>query len=213
MVTMTMRDYLQKRAIPFFIALYFWMGAASLLRYCEFVSAADNVAASAVTSVRNQAAPEGVWNNFETRDFVVFYAPDVSLKRIDRQLRKRAFFFGQVSGDTIEEKIASRLDQLSDRAKQILDMRPRMPKITIRIFSDREGVEKEYEKLFHVKRDMKSFYVHKYSIIYTSEEDLSDSVVIHEMGHAVIDNYFSSVPPPKVAEILASFVDVHLDDE
>ena len=57
-----------------------------------------------------------------------------------------------------------------------------------------------------------AFYIYQYMTIYTSEESISDSVMSHEMAHAVIDSYFSANPPPKVAEILATYVDVHLEE-
>ncbi|MCX5666928.1 MAG: hypothetical protein NTY34_01245, partial [Candidatus Omnitrophica bacterium] len=66
--------------------------------------------------------------------------------------------------------------------------------------------------IFKTRESYKSFYVHAYRTIYTSEESISDSVMVHEMAHAVIDNYFSVVPPAKVAEVLASYVDLHLEE-
>ena len=207
------RDYFRKTALPLFAFLFLHIYAMPYLRCGTGAIAGDDVKAAASASVKETQADVSGWNSFGSHYFTVHYSSDVSLKKIDRQLRKRAFFFSHSSGDSVEEKIASRLDQLCERAKQILDMRPNLPKITIRIFSGRDEVVREYNKLFHIKQDMKSFYVNKYSTIYTSEDDISDSVIVHEIGHAIIDNYFAAVPPPKVAEILASFVDVHLDDE
>ena len=42
-------------------------------------------------------------------------------------------------------------------------------------------------------------------------QDISDSVMAHEMAHAVIDNYFNVIPPEKTAELLATYVDSHLE--
>ena len=207
------RDHFWKTVLPLFAFLFMHIYAMPYLRCGIVAIAGDDARAAASAPAKDPQADVSGWSSFESRYFTVYYRSDVSLKKVDRQLRKRAFFFGRSSGDGVEEKIAARLDQLCDRAKQILDMRPNLPKIAIRIFDERDAVEREYNRLFHVKRDMRSFYVNKYSTIYTSEDDISDSVIVHEIGHAIIDNYFSAVPPPKVAEILASFVDVHLDDE
>jgi predicted Zn-dependent protease len=46
--------------------------------------------------------------------------------------------------------------------------------------------------------------------IYTSEQDISDSVIAHEIGHAVVDHFFTVKPPEKIGEMLAQYVDVHL---
>ncbi len=58
----------------------------------------------------------------------------------------------------------------------------------------------------------KSFYIHGYATIYTSMQDISDSVISHEMAHAVMDNYFKVMPPERAAEFLATYVDSHLEE-
>jgi Zn-dependent peptidase ImmA (M78 family) len=37
-------------------------------------------------------------------------------------------------------------------------------------------------------------------------------VIAHELGHAVCDHYFLVIPPEKVREMLASYVDAHLEE-
>jgi hypothetical protein len=85
-------------------------------------------------------------------------------------------------------------------------------RIKIKIFRTRKELNDEYSKIFAATEDIKSFYIYKYNTIYVSEEDISDSVIAHEMGHAIIDHYFSVIPPEKVRELLASYVDLHLAD-
>jgi hypothetical protein len=161
------------------------------------------------------SAPAPEWKSLETNCFVVYYRPDADLRRIARRLSERIFYFNRSSGyddDTPEGKARYRLDALFNKAQDILDMRPGMPRISIRIFRDRDELNGEYLKLCHARQDFKSYYIHSYRTIYTSEEDISDSVVAHEMGHSIVDAYFSALPPPKIAEVLAQYVDVHLED-
>ena len=36
------------------------------------------------------------------------------------------------------------------------------------------------------------------------------NIIAHEMGHAIVDHYFAAIPPEKIRELLASYVDLHL---
>lgn len=158
-------------------------------------------------------APE--WSSFETGYFKVCHQPDTDLKIIERRLHKRSSYFEEGRGNYgtgIEGKIAYQLDMLCNKAQDILDMRPYLNKIVVKIFSDEEELDKEYFEIFHVSKNFKSFYIHAYKTIYTSEENISDSLIVHEMAHAIVDHYFSVLPPAKVSEVLASYVDIHLED-
>jgi len=104
------------------------------------------------------------------------------------------------------------MDLLFERAKEILDMHPRIKKIKVRIFKNRKELNKEYRRIFKENKSLISFYIYKYNTIYTTESDISDSVIAHEMGHAIVDHYFAVRPPEKVRELLAQYVDLHLED-
>jgi hypothetical protein len=99
-----------------------------------------------------------------------------------------------------------------NRVKELLDMQPIMPKLKLRIFKNRGELNDEYFRIFNTRGNCPSFYVYKYNTIYTSEADISDSILAHEMAHAVIDHYFTVIPPRGVAEVLASYVDIHLEE-
>jgi len=92
-------------------------------------------------------------------------------------------------------------------------MHPDMPEIKVKIFKDRAGLSEEYYRIFNERRDYKAFYINQYETIYISEEDIADNVIAHEMGHAVSDHYFSVIPPEKIRELLATYVDLHLDED
>ena len=85
-------------------------------------------------------------------------------------------------------------------------------KLAIKIFKDDDALALAYFRMMGAHQHYQAFYIYQYRTIYTSEYTISDSVMSHEMAHAVIDNYFSANPPPKVAEILATYVDVHLEE-
>lgn len=157
------------------------------------------------------------WRKIETVYTDLFFRPEVNLKAVERQLRERAFtVIGIPKLDKsagIEEKVAYRVDLIFKRAKQILDMEPMGMRVKIKIFKTRDELDKEYSLIFAEEAGYKSFYVFKFDTIYTSEEDISDSILAHEMAHSIVDHYFLVMPPPKIKEMLASYVDLHLDEE
>ena len=114
---------------------------------------------------------------------------------------------------SVEKRIIARLGSIFLRAKQILAMNSAKPiDIKIKIFRNRKELSEEYFRIFKVVQQYKSFYVQGLGTIYTSMQDVSDSEISHEMAHAVIDNYFAVIPPAQVAEILATYVDSHLEE-
>lgn len=154
------------------------------------------------------------WHEFGTRRFKVYVEPGVDLAAVDRQLRKRLFFPSQkIPHDAgLETKIAYRLDALCERGMEILDVHPKMRMIGIKIFKSRENLNKAYRILTGNTAEIKAFYSHDCGIIYTSEYGVSDSVIVHEMAHAIVDSYYNGVPSAKVGEMFASYVDMHIAD-
>jgi len=155
------------------------------------------------------------WISIESNFFVLYYNSSANLEDIKRGLTKRPLSFDQAAryGEVATSReICYRLDKLYNRVQDVLDMHPKTPKIKIKIFKDRDELNDEFVKIFGKTGDFKSFYVYKHNTIYTSESDIEDSVIIHEIAHAIIDHYFSVVPPETVGEILAAYVDAHLEE-
>ena len=173
------------------------------------------------------------WSTLETGYITVYYSPDSDLDKMESSLRRRVSFFSSDEpgdGAPVEDKIRYQLDALFRRSRDILDMRPTDMHLIIKVFKTRKELNDEYSRIFkedeerpedvesaegtetlkEPREDFRSFYINKYNTIYTSEEDISDSVIAHEMAHAIVDHYFAVIPPEKVRELLASYVDLHL---
>jgi hypothetical protein len=155
------------------------------------------------------------WVEIEANYVDAFYEEGVDPGTVERRLRKRIYFFGRSAPDdlSMEGKIAYRLDALFDRVREILDMHPQMPRLSIRIFASEDSLREKYREFSGSdEEDLKAFYVQAYETIYTSEETITDSVMSHELAHAIIDHYFTVIPSSKVSEILASYVDMHISE-
>lgn len=167
-------------------------------------------------AAHEETSPQEDRSVIKSRYFLIYCDKSVDLESVSLHLNKRGLLasgtYGSDPGSEPSARLAYMLDGLLRRAKEVLGMFSNIPDLSVKIFKSREELDSEYFRIFKTRESYKSFYVHAYRTIYTSEESISDSVIVHEMAHAVIDNYFSVVPPSKVAEVLASYVDLHLEE-
>jgi hypothetical protein len=161
-----------------------------------------------------------VWLTTGNSKITLSYSSDINLKRLEARLRSRWFSVSAIERDlytnpvySVEQRIVARLETILLRVEEILAMYPASMELKIKILSDRRELSREYLALFGTAQNYKSFYIHSLRTIYASMQDISDSVIAHEMAHAVIDNYFLVIPPEKTAELLATYVDSHLERE
>jgi hypothetical protein len=91
-------------------------------------------------------------------------------------------------------------------------MYPRNDKLLIKIYKSLSELDGVYLEIFQDEKSYYAFYIHKFNTVFACEEKISESVMAHEMAHAIIDHYFPILPPRKVQEILATYVDYHLKD-
>ena len=183
---------------------------------CASIAAGDAMLFAEPIEDETFSEEETGWQSVESRYFTVFYRPSVNLKKMEKKLKRRRF--DVVSGGGYEylstnaEKVAYRLDRIFERVKEILDMYPQNMNVKIKIFKDRRELIDAYEKVFGEREDIVSFYIYRHETIYTDAVDISDSVIAHEMAHAIVDHYFLIRPPETVKEMLSCYVDEHLDD-
>ena len=151
----------------------------------------------------------------ESEDFRVFYEPDVSLARVYKKISRRRFYVSpkrDFALTNFKEKVTYRMEVLFNKVKETLGMYPVVARFNIKIFKHRRSVYDEYFRITRSRQRVKSFYLHSARTIYASEDDISDSILAHEMAHVIIDHYFIISPPDKVKEMLAVYVDSHLQD-
>jgi hypothetical protein len=92
----------------------------------------------------------------------------------------------------------NRIDRIVERVETILDMWPRPFSVNIYL---RRGL---------LEAGRAAFYDRRTKTIQISVDYSSDGVFAHEVGHAVISQYFSHPPPDKAQEILTQYVDKYL---
>lgn len=159
------------------------------------------------------------WTVIKSSYADIYVHRDIDLKSVVKKINvnfvrydpveSKIFLDKDISDDT---RLASKIDIIIKKAKEILDMYPQNFCINVIIYGDRNEMWNVYEEIFKERKDYIAFYIHKFRTIYISLNDVSESILAHEIGHAIIDSYFGILPPPKIRELLASYVDVHLKD-
>jgi len=155
------------------------------------------------------------WSVIKSNYFTIFYKPDVNLSTLEKRLRFKGelFSFGgsrSLKANNVKEKIAYNMDSLFKKVKEILGMYPRVYNIKMKVFKNQRELDEEHYRLLGKRESLRSFYIYKFNTIYTSESGISDYVMAHEMGHAVVDHYFVVRPPDEIKEVLSAYVESHL---
>lgn len=155
---------------------------------------------------------------FSSKFCTVFYENSVDLKKVNRRVNLgfSNFYsprsYKESPGISIEDIISDKFDAIFNKAEEILDMYPAKIHVAINIYKNQEDLDKVYEEFFNEKNKAASFYIYKTNTIYTVESQLTENILAHEMAHCIIDHYFVILPPRKIQEMLAVYVDIHLKD-
>ena len=172
-----------------------------------------------------QARAEGVvepaeeeWKTIESEYCTILIHPDVDIKKVNNRIKIRFYDINRggysSKNKSDEEQIAEKFDRIFQKVEKILDMYPRKIKLTVKIYQNQAQLDDAYAQTFGSTdgKQRISYYVHKYTTIYTTQQAMSQGVLAHEMGHAVADHYFLILPPETIKELLSQYVEIHLED-
>jgi len=79
----------------------------------------------------------------------------------------------------------------------------------IKIFPNQKELSDEFRALFGRDFPERAFYLHEKKTLYFSHEDIHIGMLVHEMAHIAMSNYFVIPPSPKLQEILSGYVEYH----
>lgn len=106
--------------------------------------------------------------------------------------------------------VVQNVDSLVYKVKQILGIYPPDLRFHINVYSTYSELTKAFRGMGLTGDVPVAFYSHKYRTISLSVERLNDTILAHEIAHAVINSYFIPSPSPQVQEILAHYVEKNL---
>ncbi|MDD9301717.1 MAG: hypothetical protein HUK40_04950 [Desulfobacter sp.] len=164
------------------------------------------------------AAAKFVWQTLETRYLILHFQRDSDLEKFDRKIEpvKHIAGFKKAALDRPDPgkyaDLVKKMDSLVEKVQLILDMRKPM-QVNIRIYPDRQALQNAHLNLYKKGRAMWAWYLYEYNTIYVNVDDLFSGMLAHEIAHAVIDHYLEARPPRATAEILARYVDAHLNEQ
>jgi len=156
------------------------------------------------------------WAIMETQFFTISYPKEIDIKRINRRIDTR--FIDVDLPDSLpskrhpEQLLAYKLDQIFRKVERILNMYPRGIHVNVKIYQSPEELPKIGDGITRGVNRATSFYIHKQITIYTTVKNISEAVLSHEIAHSIIDHYFVILPPRKIQELLATYVETHLED-
>ncbi|MBI9086342.1 MAG: hypothetical protein JEZ11_22265 [Desulfobacterales bacterium] len=171
-----------------------------------------------VPEAEAQAGPagQGEWQRLPTRRTVIHYRSFQDLIRFNEKI---SYFPGDLAiksltapkdAKGIQGVLKQKVDALFDRAQEILDMRKRIPRVNIYVYSSTDSLRAAYRELFGGECQLRAWYLFETKTVYLDATDTHEGIVAHEMGHHIIDHFFKARPPSATAEILARYIDANL---
>ncbi|MCG8619448.1 MAG: hypothetical protein MI802_24770 [Desulfobacterales bacterium] len=167
----------------------------------------------------SQPAAAGKWSTLKTKYLSVHYQDTADLKTFDRKIKpvKHTGGFSSFSAGNSQSsgqfgRLSAKLDTLCEKVQLILDMRKPI-RVNVRIYSDKAALDEAYYKIYKKKKSLRAWYLFRYNTIYLQAGDVFAGMLAHEIAHAVVDHYLDVRPPRATAEILARYVDAHLNEE
>ena len=170
------------------------------------------------TEVHARFSLKSQWQRIETKHTIIQYETFEDLKDFDSNIAYSPEGFSLLNlfsaGDSDDPagSLAKKLDALYERVQQILDMRGMLKKVRINLYSGRRKLHEAYLSITGQECRIRAWYMFEVNTIYINIDDVDEGIIAHEMAHSIIDHYFAVRPPTATAEILATYVDQHLED-
>jgi len=158
------------------------------------------------------------WHALQTEHTVIRYRSPEDLKRFNRRIRFSAgnhrllLFSSSHDRENMKGEIRRKVDAVFERVQQILDMRKSLAKVVIQVYHDSNQLQDAYFAIYRQPCRIRAWYRYWNNTIYINARDLHEGMLAHEMAHAIIDHYMVVRPPRATAEILARYVDQHLEE-
>lgn len=126
--------------------------------------------------------------------------------------RKLNYHMRQRKITTVQDELLAKMDTIVEKAEVVLDMFPAQLHISIVLIDNREELAKVYAKKYGKKANHIAYCSLSEDTIYISIKDAKLTVLAHEIGHAIVDQFFKVRPPYNVHELMAQFTEKHITD-
>ena len=161
------------------------------------------------------------WQMIQTRYTLIKYKSGEDLVLFDRSVRFGApEKIGGITADPFQDqdqdqafarRLEKKVDALFERIQEILDMNKDFEPVNVHLYSDTAALKAAYEGIYPGECRLRAWYRFANNTVYLNVRDVHEGMLAHELAHAVIDHFLTVRPPPQTAEILARYVDTHLE--
>jgi hypothetical protein len=161
------------------------------------------------------------WRRAETEHTVILYQNDKDLEVLDGRIDVP---ISQAPSECCREEagvfagLKRKIDQIFRNNQALLQMHGKIAKIAIFVYGTQREIKHAYDDIVSTydvspgcyNEHIVGFYFHPKKSVYVSLDTVTEGIIAHELGHAIIDHYFIVRPPTNTAEILARYLDEHL---
>ncbi|MBU1342684.1 MAG: hypothetical protein KKE44_11000 [Proteobacteria bacterium] len=151
------------------------------------------------------------WQQIHTENTILYFQNMDDLNRFNTRINYNPN--NDNSDSRLAVTISKKIDALFRKSQDLLEMKGFTNKINVKIFSNRQQLNHAFYALYKKECNARAWYAHEKLTIYIQLDDLYEGMLAHEFAHAIIDHYMIIPPPGKAAEILARYVDTHLQME
>lgn len=162
---------------------------------------------------------KSTWQRVETKHTIIQYQSVEDLIDFDDNISYSpgGFSFGDLFSSNSDSNnpagsLAKKLDSLYEKVQRILDMRGNLKKVRINVYPNTTKLHEAYRTITGRECHIRAWYIFEVNTIYVNNDDIDTGMLAHEMAHSIVDHFFAVRPPEATAEILAVYVDQHLED-
>jgi hypothetical protein len=150
----------------------------------------------------------------ESRYATIIYENDEMLREFNSSVRLRglSYLMGNRTNLTVSDEVKNKIDIISERVQLVLEMYVKTLKFKVVLLSSAREIRRVYRSKYGRDVDFISFFSPGEKTIYISVDDVELRIFGHEVGHAVIDQYFGVSPSVKIHEMLAKYAETHLEE-
>lgn len=113
---------------------------------------------------------------------------------------------------TSHDELGDKLDRVVQRVETILNIFPFNLKFRVVLLPTARDVQAVYRTKYGMSAEYVAFYSPEDKTAFISVDDVNLNILAHELTHVVLDHYFLQPPPAVIQELVARYVDFHIDD-
>ncbi len=151
--------------------------------------------------------------DFSTHYTTLIYEQEEQLSKFNKRISAMGFSGLGKSPEiaTVSDEVRHKVDSLIEKVEILLHVCPRSLRFGIMLLSTKTDVQQRYKLQYGINGDYVAFYSPQNRTLFVSVDDINNYVLAHELTHVIIDQYFEKSPSAVIQEILAHFVETHIE--